>query len=916
MTKQELATRIWATANELRKNIKASEYKDYILGFMFYKYLSDKEINYLKELGGESEEDLKNIDKETIGLFMDRNGYFIAYDDLFSVWRKKGINLGAKDVSEAIGRFYDNTDTRYQKLFENIFSVLASGLTKLGENAGSRDSAVRSIVDLIQQIPPKSKEYDVLGYIYEYLIKQFSSEAKKDGAFYTPHGLTSLMAKIIADRLKGRSEVSVYDPTIGTGGLLLNIGKEVGKFIDADNIKYYGQELITETCNLAKMNLFMQDIRIQNILVRNGDTLKEDWPYFDDDTAYEALPVDAVVSNPPYSQGWNPEDYKLDERFRYGLAPQRKADYAFLLHCLYHVKEKSGVMAIVLPHGVLFRGAAEYQIRKNLIDNHNIETIIGFPGNMFFSTGIPVIVMVLSKGRKDSDILFIDASASYGKEGTQNVLREMDIKKIFDAVKARKNVDNFSRVVKLEKIIENDYNLNIPRYVSATESKEAVDPYSVMTGRISEKSLSAYSEYWKEFPEIKSKIFNLHNNYNIFKSDEIKNVIFSDTDVNKYISDIGVISGEFREYLITHLIQNKADMKVYDKITEYLFQLYGNVKLLDSYFVFQAFSDEWDTVENDLIRIQNEGKQICREVEPNIVLQKDSSTKKYVEVQKGIKGKIIPIIMVQEQFFKSDLDKLETLNNEKIVLESDIDNLWNELDDDTKSALSKEDSDDNYKIDNKKIDDEVKRILEGLSLPEAEMLEMYLQLKKKEEKLAFYKEHTEIKWGQIKQNGDKTYGAAAVRAYIYSMKLDHAFDIVTEENKIVMIKKKIELKSSVNKKIRVLYQELEKKAVDKMINLTDTEVDDILIKKWIDPVIKHIDEDVNQVMMKLVNALEALKDKYNHPISEIDEQIDELNSSLKEMLDELCGNSTDMESIAIFRKGLTNGKKECSEDKI
>lgn len=305
MTKQELAAKIWATANELRKNIKASEYKDYILGFMFYKYLSDKEIDYLYEKGGESVKDLIDLDKETIGMFKDHIGYFIEYQDLFCVWQEKGLALGAKDVSEAIDRFYSNLNSQYIKLFDKVFSVLSSGLTKLGENAGSRDSAVRSIVDLIWQIPPKSKDYDVLGYIYEYLIQKFSSEAKKDGAFYTPHGLTSLMAKIVADRLKDKQEVNVYDPTIGTAGLLLNIGKEVGKFIDTDKITYYGQELITETCNLAKMNLFMQDIPIQNIRVRNGDTLKEDWPYFDEDTAYEALPVDAVVSII-----WSPELYK------------------------------------------------------------------------------------------------------------------------------------------------------------------------------------------------------------------------------------------------------------------------------------------------------------------------------------------------------------------------------------------------------------------------------------------------------------------------------------------------------------------------------------------------------------------------------------------------------------------------------
>lgn len=905
MTKQELATRIWATANELRKNIKASEYKDYILGFMFYKYLSDKELDYFKDRGGESEEDLIDLDIEVIDMARDVNGYFIAYEDLFSVWRKKGIHLGARDVSEAIGRFYDNIGARYQKLFENIFSVLASGLTKLGENAGSRDSAVRSIVDLICQIPPKSKDYDVLGYIYEYLIRQFSSEAKKDGAFYTPHGLTSLMAKIVADRLRGKQEVSVYDPTIGTGGLLLNIGKEVGKFVAFENIKYYGQELITETCNLAKMNLFMQDINIQNIYVRNGDTLKDDWPYFDEDRAYEALPVDAVVSNPPYSQGWNPEDYKLDERFKYGLAPQKKADYAFLLHCLYHVRDKDGIMAIVLPHGVLFRGAAEYNIRKNLIENHNIETIIGFPGNMFFATGIPVIVMILSKGREESDILFIDASASYAKEGTQNVLRERDIKKIFDAVKARKDSKNFSRVVNLDEIIENDYNLNIPRYISAAESKEALDLYSVMTGRISGRALLAYDGYWAEFPGLKQKIFDAENGYYTFKPVEMKDVIFSDDGVKKYIADVGSISKRFRAYLITSLIREDADAKVHDRIMEQLFRIYGDVKLLDGYSVFQAFSDEWDIVENDLVRIHNEGKQICRETEPDIVLQKDNSTKKYVEVQKGIKGKVFPIRMIQEVYFRSELDELERLNSESITLEGEIEDLWNELEEDTKSNLSKEDnSDDHSKMDPKKLNSEVKQILSELSSPETDILEEYLTLKNKQKKIDFISNHSEIEWDQMKCNKDMTYGAAAVRTYIDFLKLKKEFDVETEEGRIIGIKKKIEQKSDVNKKAKMLSQELEEKAVEKIGSLTDGEVDDMLTKKWIDPVMIHIDEDVKQVMMKLVNALEALKEQYKDPLPRLDEQIEELNRELHMMLGELCGSPADMEAIDIFRKGL------------
>lgn len=492
MTKQELAARIWATANELRKNIKASEYKDYILGFMFYKYLCDKEIDYLKELGGEKE-DLQDVDEDIIDKFKDGIGYYISYKDLFSVWKESSKKLGAKNVADALENFYDNLNDRYKNVFEHVFNALQAGLTKLGENAGSRDQAVRDIIDLVALIPPTSRDYDVLGYIYEYLIQQFSSEAKKDGAFYTPHELTSLMSRIVAYRLKDKEEVTCYDPTVGSGGLLLNIGKEVGRYVPSDNIHYFGQELITETANLAKMNLFMQGIPVQNINMRCANTLKEDWPYFDEQTAYAPLFVDACVSNPPYSAFFEPDKYSTDERYKgYGLAPSNKADYAFLLHCLYHIKN-DGVMAIVLPHGVLFRGDSEKEIRKNLILNHNIETIIGFPPQLFFATPIPVIVMILSKNRQSDDILFVDASQSYRKGKKQNVLTESDVQRIFDTVIAREEVPDYAHLATMEEIEANDYNLNIPRYVSAKKQEAPYDLFSVMTGKVSDEELKAFN---------------------------------------------------------------------------------------------------------------------------------------------------------------------------------------------------------------------------------------------------------------------------------------------------------------------------------------------------------------------------------------------------------------------------------------
>lgn len=511
MTKQELAAKIWNTANELRKNIKAAQYKDYILGFMFYKYLSDKEKDFVISEGG-TIEDLKDESIENKEYFQDKLGYFIGYNNLFDTWKENDLKLGAQDVSTAIELFYQNLNEKYARCFyvynkevnkhSGVFDALDTGLSVLGENPGSRDRAVRDIVNLVSEIPPKSKEFDVLGYIYEYLIQQFSSEAKKDGAFYTPHEVTSVMSRIVAERLKDRKNIKVYDPCVGSGGLLLNIGQECGRYTDPNTIKYYGQELITETSNLAKMNLFMQDIPVQNIVVRNANTLEEDWPYFDEYTEYSPLYVDAVTANPPYSVHWDSNSFKMDERFRqYGIAPDNTADYAFLLHCLYHVKP-DGIMAIVLPHGVLFRGGAEEEIRKNLIEFNNIETIIGMPANLFFAVGIPVIVMILSKNRKEDDVLFVDASTSFIKDGNHNKLQEKHIQKIYDAVINRKDVPNFARLVSKKEIIENDYNLNIPRYVTANIEEMPYDLYSVMTGAVSDEELSNFNEYWSRFPNL------------------------------------------------------------------------------------------------------------------------------------------------------------------------------------------------------------------------------------------------------------------------------------------------------------------------------------------------------------------------------------------------------------------------------
>lgn len=347
MNKQQLASKIWESANKMRSKIEANEYKDYILGFIFYKFLSDKQVDFVKKEGWTDENltDLIESDTEVVNWCQKNNGYFISYDNLFSTWINKGKSFDVSNVRDALSAFSRLIDGAHKKVFDRIFNTLETGLSKLGDTTGSQTKAISELIQLIKVIPMNGKQdYDVLGFIYEYLISNFAANAgKKAGEFYTPHEVSLLMSEIVAEHLKDSDKIDIYDPTSGSGSLLINIGRSVAKRIKGkDNIKYYAQELKENTYNLTRMNLVMRGISPDNIVTRCGDTLEEDWPFFDESDphkTYEPLYVDAVVSNPPYSQNWDSTDKESDPRYkRFGLAPKSKADYAFLLHDLYHIK--------------------------------------------------------------------------------------------------------------------------------------------------------------------------------------------------------------------------------------------------------------------------------------------------------------------------------------------------------------------------------------------------------------------------------------------------------------------------------------------------------------------------------------------------------------------------------------------------
>lgn len=687
MNKQQLAAKIWESANRMRGKVDASEYKDFILGFIFYKYLSEKEEQFFLAEGmtAADMEQLTEEDGETVGYAQRRLGYFIDYKNLFSTWVAAGNDFAISQVYEALSAFSRLVSPTYQKVFKDVFVTLQTGLSKLGD-ATSQTRSVRDLIHLVQTIPMHTRQdYDVLGYIYEDLISKFASSAgKKAGEFYTPHEVSELMSEIVADHLRNQDEIRIYDPTSGSGSLLITIGEAVKRRMgNEDGIIYYAQELNQSTFNLTRMNLVMRGIKPSNLFVRNGDTLEEDWPYFDDSDpsgTYDPLYVDAVVSNPPYSQRWEPEGKDADIRFAYGIAPRSKADYAFLLHDLYHLKP-SGIMCIVLPHGVLFRGGEEGNIRRNLIENDKIAAIIGLPANIFFGTGIPTIIMVLRQKRTESDVLIVDASKGFEKAGKSNRLRASDIRRIVDVVDARQTVEGFSRLVGKEEIRANDYNLNIPRYVDSSEPTETWDLYSTMFGGIPRAEIDALDTWWQALPGLRDALFAPGNGHAAsLRVDNLSEAVACNEAVRSYINRYQDAFSGLRRKLVGDLIGRwdaVDSLGEEESVASDIFQRVSDFSLVDKYEAYQVLDNAWEGISADLEMLQTEGFDATRRVDPRMVLKKKGG--KDVEVQDGWKGHVLPFSLVQEALLSDELSALRAVEGELARVSGECDSLKEEL---------------------------------------------------------------------------------------------------------------------------------------------------------------------------------------------------------------------------------------------
>lgn len=483
---QKLRDQLWEVANKLRGNMSASDFMYFTLGFIFYKYLSEKLEKYadgvlvddditFKALWKKSDEESLELQAELKSECLEEIGYFVEPEFLFSsiidaINRKENI---LPSLERSLKRIEDSTLGRdSEEDFGGLFSDIDLASPKLGKSQDDKNTLISNVLLALDDISfgvEASEEIDILGDAYEYMISQFAAGAgKKAGEFYTPQEVSRILAQIVTighARLR-----NVYDPTCGSGSLLLRAA-HIGKAAEI-----FGQEKNPTTYNLARMNMLLHGIKFSDFRIENGDTLEDD--------AFGEMQFDAVVANPPFSAEWSAADkFNQDDRFSKAgrLAPKKTADYAFILHMIYHLNE-GGAMACVAPHGVLFRGNAEGVIRRFLIEKKNyIDAVIGLPANIFYGTSIPTCILVLKKCRKDDDaILFIDASKEFEKVKTQNKLREQHIDKIVETYRDRKEIDKYSHLASLKEIADNDYNLNIPRYVDTFEEEEPIDIKAVM----------------------------------------------------------------------------------------------------------------------------------------------------------------------------------------------------------------------------------------------------------------------------------------------------------------------------------------------------------------------------------------------------------------------------------------------------
>ncbi|WP_444705005.1 type I restriction-modification system subunit M [Mycoplasma sp. 332] len=878
MSKQKLANKIWSAANELRSQLDVTEYDKIILGLIFYKFLSSKQTETLIDKNGDYQlaqksekkdndnesclyiEDLTkgNNPDEIVDSLKNNLGYYIPYEYLFSSWNKKEFRnkFDRNYIIESINHFNSEIEVINEpnSLYKNIFDEFYLSIQKV-----KNEDSIKKIIRIIDEIPIKKQDYDVLGFIYQYLIGEFASTAgKKAGEFYTPLEAGILMSDIISFHLSKftynkNDLIRIYDPTAGSGSLLIRVAEKFQKHMNELHhdirIKYIAQEILPTSFKTLSMNLIMHNIPPQLINIREADTLEDDWPT----ESNGDKKVKAIVANPPYSHLWKPENKVNDPRFQsYGIAPKSKADYAFLLHSLYHL-DKDGIMAIVLPHGVLFRGGSEYEIRKSLIKKQKIDTIIGLPNNMFMGTGIATIIMILKENKATDDFMFVDGSKLFSKDGNKNKLDRSHIIKISDVVNNRIEKEGFSRIVSLKEIEDNDYNLNISRYIDNYDKEEIHDLYSTMYGGVSDQEISTLDSFWNKFIGLKEKLISKRSDgYNLLnlRNEELINTIKNDNYVKEFINENKNIAISIIEFIKNNVpsYQSINGINVYN--FESIFEKFIlNIKdnaFIEKYDIYQIAIEKFEIIKEDIEIIQNYQND-------NIPISEIILQEKNVENNKNGSlvnwdARLVNKESIINKFFAASLNKNEKLKYDIELIESEIKETFDSIDEEDKDLLVFKENG----FDNKELSKQV------------------AILKKDENAL----DNIEL-----------------------SKKLLHVHNLNNELKNL-----KDELKSN---EFELLHDSLEK-----YNSLDEDTFYDLLFYKWTNNICENIVELVDKIIDSFINKIEILFNKYQNTLNEINNEISKKESELIELLADLKADDYDQKAINELIAILGGNKNE------
>ncbi|MGO1529411.1 MAG: type I restriction-modification system subunit M [Senegalia sp. (in: firmicutes)] len=854
ITSEEIKRRLWDGANELRGSMDASRYKDYMLGLMFYKFLSDKTLDAFKtsaRLGKIKEEELVREYKKAsedygeilYGTIQKVLGYYVLPEYLYQTWIGD-INSGDFEVQKVTDSLHNfersisigsGTDD-FKGLFSNSTIDLTD--TALGSNLNERSKNIQALIMLFADLNMVSlQKGDILGDAYEYLIGQFAMESgKKAGEFYTPHQVSEVMAQIVS---KSSEIESIYDPTVGSGSLLLTVGKHLEKD-EQKNLSYYGQEKNTATYNLTRMNLLLHGVRPEKMTVRNGDTLSHDWPE-DPEKPNEGIQFDAVVMNPPYSvKKWNRVGLKIsDPRFEIAgvLPPDSKGDFAFLLHGLFHLRQ-SGTMAIVLPHGILFRGGAEGEIRKRLLDKNYIDTIIGLPSSLFTNTGIPVVVLILKKNRRlDEPVLVIDASKDFRKLGKQNVLEEKHIAKIVDTYMERKNQEAYSSLVYREDIIENDYNMNIPRYVVSKSEEISHDVDAHLLGGIPKRDIEGLKILNKVVPNVlKNALEEKREGYyelskeikeltkEIIESENVKEKSLEmETTINAYID-------RYWDVLIT--IDKETNIKtVMEDMLSEVKEILSKFQFINIYDAYQNIAQIWkDSLTKDLELISQSDLYTAAHTREALIVTKGSGSNKREE-QVGWISSIIPNELIIKRLFTTEAANIERLKEDVSEIEMKLDELV--------EAAKVEDSEEN------------------------EIL---------------YECLTKNKEGEA---GNSFVGKDVKNELKEYQKGTKEYDLLND------VKYLLSDRSTLNKLIKEEEKELKEAVEERILSLTEEEIHSLVFEKWFGNLIEEMIDLIERPLKKELEMLKMLDDRYKLTLDDLDSEYKELETNFESLVSQL-----------------------------